>query len=1117
MKTHLLAQRKSRAPMTDHPGAAERGSTTARSPALQTKTDGDSAKRDNPPNLSLQLERASTFGHSLTQFTVQPALVVGTPGDKYEQEADAIASQAVQRQPDEDGAPTLQREPSDLPDAAAPADNAATDSIDTAGPDPITELDSAPDLGDTDSDLDAMGGGGSDGIADALTDGEAFNPEMIAADGLDGLEDTDADLPEPTDLAGGLDAGGEGAAPNSIEAQITNAMASGGESLPDEVQSWLRRSLGMANPEAIVIHDDSNAHDLCDQLAALAFTTGNHIFFAAGEYDPDSDAGRELLAHEAVHTMQQGATEGGAEANADLEGEAEDAEQADVTADLLAELGIDDPADGATDADIDHVAVQAQPIQREAWDDDDTPDATADSTNTADAASAADDSDLGDNDAAVAGEEQALASIEPAHEVDKPTLPSHAPAAVQMPDVGDPVDHQDVGEIDAIGDSSLETSLETITELNLLGSLESAGLDESFFNEIAADGLLVQRDTDETQGTMESLLVQDTEPYPDWAKLEGDDFGTQLAQTLVVAQTTGAVYDVYDTFASISDETNGFGVAAAILEGFCKILQVITNILDLIGLTLSLISLVLLITAGILAIGLPWTAGAVATLLSWAANIMNVAIQIDKIVLVFILWRMIFRALSIGLRIASVFYEGGNWDDAWQAIQSQVIAFGIDAARAALAVFSYGGVNPTASGGYISTAGASATSIAASTAGKTAFWIAFFGGTATLKTEPVAEGLDALPGAFEQGAENFNNSNAMDSYNGAGMAQAKADADMMAQLEVQQDEYEEAQEEAEDADTDADLPELPEECPFEVSDASANAAFLSMGEGYLAMREIELMDIIASRQLQAERMHAYQTGLASHQASVQGAEDVFGAHNELNAAAIEHGEAAGTEAEAGSGPMSEIGSDLNSQQGMIKSGGKMGESQGADAATTQAGPAAQQDANQGPKAADQTGQDAVKGGQEAAGNIKDNEKKIGEAEALKQDTANTQTDLEKAQVYNSAELARLFAELAVVRAASDAATASREDEQARREDAISELFDWTQEHQSAVEDFFLDDSEDEDEDVVEDEDGEEADEDSADAEDEELLAEFYSWLSEVTEPMRDDVEAEEDNDVALYA
>src|SRR5262249_12047937 len=39
-----------------------------------------------------------------------------------------------------------------------------------------------------------------------------------------------------------------------------------------------------------------------------AFTTGRDIFFGHGEYDPGSLAGRELLAHELTHVVQQRGT-----------------------------------------------------------------------------------------------------------------------------------------------------------------------------------------------------------------------------------------------------------------------------------------------------------------------------------------------------------------------------------------------------------------------------------------------------------------------------------------------------------------------------------------------------------------------------------------------------------------------------------------------------------------------------------------------------------------------------------------------------------------------------------------------------------------------------------------
>ena len=40
-------------------------------------------------------------------------------------------------------------------------------------------------------------------------------------------------------------------------------------------------------------------------VSARAFTVGSDIFFGAGEYQPDSAGGRELLAHELAHVVQQ--------------------------------------------------------------------------------------------------------------------------------------------------------------------------------------------------------------------------------------------------------------------------------------------------------------------------------------------------------------------------------------------------------------------------------------------------------------------------------------------------------------------------------------------------------------------------------------------------------------------------------------------------------------------------------------------------------------------------------------------------------------------------------------------------------------------------------------------
>jgi hypothetical protein len=53
------------------------------------------------------------------------------------------------------------------------------------------------------------------------------------------------------------------------------------------------------------IHADAAAGESARALAARAYTSGHHIVFGPGQYSPDSEHGRWLLAHELAHTVQQ--------------------------------------------------------------------------------------------------------------------------------------------------------------------------------------------------------------------------------------------------------------------------------------------------------------------------------------------------------------------------------------------------------------------------------------------------------------------------------------------------------------------------------------------------------------------------------------------------------------------------------------------------------------------------------------------------------------------------------------------------------------------------------------------------------------------------------------------
>jgi hypothetical protein len=58
------------------------------------------------------------------------------------------------------------------------------------------------------------------------------------------------------------------------------------------------------------VHTTEKAAESAKAVSALAYTVGQHIVFAAGQYAPGSTEGRRLLAHELVHTIQQSAASG---------------------------------------------------------------------------------------------------------------------------------------------------------------------------------------------------------------------------------------------------------------------------------------------------------------------------------------------------------------------------------------------------------------------------------------------------------------------------------------------------------------------------------------------------------------------------------------------------------------------------------------------------------------------------------------------------------------------------------------------------------------------------------------------------------------------------------------
>ena len=98
-----------------------------------------------------------------------------------------------------------------------------------------------------------------------------------------------------------------GAAPESgmdaVERSIDGARG-GGHSLDHGTRGHMESAFG-ADFSGVRIHHDTRADGLSQALSARAFTTGKDVFFRQGEYSPGTSSGRELLAHELTHVVQQ--------------------------------------------------------------------------------------------------------------------------------------------------------------------------------------------------------------------------------------------------------------------------------------------------------------------------------------------------------------------------------------------------------------------------------------------------------------------------------------------------------------------------------------------------------------------------------------------------------------------------------------------------------------------------------------------------------------------------------------------------------------------------------------------------------------------------------------------
>ncbi len=112
--------------------------------------------------------------------------------------------------------------------------------------------------------------------------------------------DTPAEVQaKPASAAGGFEVD------QDFERRLSAASGSG-RPIPDGTRDFMETRMG-ADFSGVRLHTGSEAARLNREVSAQAFTHGRDIYLGQGHTDVESSAGKQLLAHELTHTVQQGA------------------------------------------------------------------------------------------------------------------------------------------------------------------------------------------------------------------------------------------------------------------------------------------------------------------------------------------------------------------------------------------------------------------------------------------------------------------------------------------------------------------------------------------------------------------------------------------------------------------------------------------------------------------------------------------------------------------------------------------------------------------------------------------------------------------------------------------
>ena len=95
-----------------------------------------------------------------------------------------------------------------------------------------------------------------------------------------------------------------GTAPSSVPPSVYATLKSPGSPLPAPLRESMGAHFGH-DFSRVRVHTDALAQESAHSIHARAYTVGEHVAFASGQFVPDTPSGQRLLGHELAHVVQQ--------------------------------------------------------------------------------------------------------------------------------------------------------------------------------------------------------------------------------------------------------------------------------------------------------------------------------------------------------------------------------------------------------------------------------------------------------------------------------------------------------------------------------------------------------------------------------------------------------------------------------------------------------------------------------------------------------------------------------------------------------------------------------------------------------------------------------------------